>query len=90
MLRTAKGSLRLEKHSGKTFIGRMERGFDFLGDHLSPKGLTVVKETLKRFVSHATRLYEQGPGEPYDSPRLGLYIKRWLGDYGTELIKVSW
>jgi hypothetical protein len=25
------GSLRLEKHPDKTFIGRIERGFDFLG-----------------------------------------------------------
>ncbi len=26
-------SLRLEKHPDKTFIGRIERGFDFLGYH---------------------------------------------------------
>jgi hypothetical protein len=25
------GSLRLEKHADKTFTGRIERGFDFLG-----------------------------------------------------------
>jgi len=24
------------------------------------------------------RLYEQEPGEPYDSSRFGLYVKRWL------------
>jgi len=28
--------LKLEKHPGKTFIGRIERGFDFLGYHFSP------------------------------------------------------
>ena len=33
---------------------------------------------MKRFVSYATRLYEQEPGEPCDSPLLGLYIERWL------------
>ena len=27
------GSLRLEKHPDKTFIGKIERGFDFLGYH---------------------------------------------------------
>jgi hypothetical protein len=30
------GSLNLEKHPDKTFIGRIERGFDFLGYHFSP------------------------------------------------------
>jgi len=54
--------LRLEKHPEKTFIGRIERGFDFLGYHFSPKGLTAGKETLKRFVSRATRLYEPDQG----------------------------
>jgi hypothetical protein len=31
---------RLEKHPEKAFIGRTERGFDFLGYHFSPKGLS--------------------------------------------------
>jgi hypothetical protein len=52
----------LEKHPDKIFIGRIERGFDFLGYHFSQKSLTAAKETLKRFVSHATELYEQEPG----------------------------
>jgi hypothetical protein len=70
LLRTAKGSLRLEKHPDKTFIGWIERGFfDFLGYHFSQRGLTLVRETLRRFVSRATRLYEQEPGEPYNSSR---------------------
>ncbi len=33
------GSLRLEKHPEKTFIGKIENGFDFLGYHFSRKGL---------------------------------------------------
>jgi len=28
--------LKLEKHPDRTFIGRVERGFDFLGYHFSP------------------------------------------------------
>jgi hypothetical protein len=40
----------------RTFIGRIERGFDFPGYHFSPEGLTAARETLKRFVSRATRL----------------------------------
>ncbi len=39
-------SLRLEKHRDKTFIGRIEKGFDFLGYHFSPQGLGVAKKTV--------------------------------------------
>ena len=41
------GELRLEKHPNKTFIGRIEHGFDFLGYHFSPAGLTVAKKTIE-------------------------------------------
>ena len=34
--------LLLEKAPEKTFIGRVERGFDFLGFRLSPEGITVA------------------------------------------------
>jgi hypothetical protein len=33
----------LEKYPKNTFIGRIEWGFDFLGYHLNPKGLTVCQ-----------------------------------------------
>ena len=33
-------SLRLEKHPDKTYIGRIEKGFDFLGYHFGPEGLS--------------------------------------------------
>ena len=32
------GSLRLDKHPEKTFIGGIERGFDFPGYHFQPEG----------------------------------------------------
>ncbi len=64
--------------SDKTFIGRIERGFDFLGYHFSPAGLTVAKETAARFVARAIRLYEQEPGKACASSRLGLYVRRWV------------
>ncbi len=72
------GVLRLEKHPDKTFVGRIERGFDFLGYHFSPAGLTVAKETAARFVARAIQLYEQEPGKPLGSSRLGLYVRRWV------------
>jgi hypothetical protein len=53
------GALSLEKHPDKTFIGKIERGFDFLGYHFSPAGLKVAKKTIANFIEKASRLYEQ-------------------------------
>jgi RNA-directed DNA polymerase len=71
------GAPGLAKHPEKTFIGRIEKGFDFLGYHFGPEGLTVAKATIGVFVERAIRLYEQGPGEPAGSHRLGRYVRRW-------------
>ncbi|MHC4216027.1 MAG: reverse transcriptase/maturase family protein, partial [Planctomycetota bacterium] len=68
--------LRVERHPENSLIGRTERGFDFLGYHFHPQGLTVAKKTLMRFVERASRLNEQEPGEPLSSARLGSYVKR--------------
>ena len=73
------GCLRLEKHPDKTFIGRIEQGFDFLGYHFGPEGFTVAAKTIEQFVAPAIRLYEQEPGEAFASARLGLYVRRWVG-----------
>lgn len=70
--------LNLEKHPDKTLIGKVERGFDFLGYYLKPYSLNISKKTVERFMERIVRLYEQEPGEPCDSSRLGLYVKRWL------------
>jgi hypothetical protein len=69
--------LSLEKHPGKTFVGRVERGFDFLGYRLSPNGLTVARQTWKRFVERATRLYEQECAGRIPPGALGAYVRRW-------------
>ena len=70
--------LRLEKHPDKTFIGRIEKGFDFLGYHFSPEGLSVAEKTVEKLLARAVRLYEQEQGESLGSPLLGLYVKRWV------------
>jgi RNA-directed DNA polymerase len=70
--------LKLEKHPEKTSIGKIERGFDFLGYHFSPKGLSLAKKTAENFLARALRLYEQKPGEPFDPSRLGEYVQRWF------------
>ena len=80
------GSLRLEKHPDKTFIGRIEKGFDFLGFHFSRDGLRVAETSMRKFVERAARLYEQDRKEPSGSPRLGLYVRRWLGWAATPLL----
>jgi len=69
--------LKLKKHLDKTFIGLIEKGFDFLGYHFSPEGLSVAENTMK-FLARAVRLYEQEQEEPFSSPLLGLYVRRWL------------
>jgi RNA-directed DNA polymerase len=71
------GSLRLEKHPDKTFIGRIERGFDFLGYHFTADSLTLAGGTLANFLDRATRLYEQERQRPKSPSPLGAYVKRW-------------
>ena len=80
-------SLKLEKHPEKTFIGRIERGFDFLGYHFSRAELTVAGTTLENFAARALRLYEQEWGKPNALPRFGEYVRRrsgWVRAGSTE------
>ncbi len=72
-------ALQLGLHPGKTFIGRIARGFDFLGYHFSPTGLTVTPPTVERFVARAAQLYEQGRAAPSGAAALGHYVRRWRG-----------
>ena len=70
-------ALRLAKHSDKTFIGRVAKGFDFLGYHFSPDGLTIAKKTLANFVGRVRQLYEHKLREVRAFSRLGAYVRRW-------------
>jgi len=72
------GALGLEKHPDKTFIGRIERGFDFLGYHFSPAGLSVAKKTIANFIEKASRLYEQKRSEVSAATELEMYVRRWV------------
>jgi RNA-directed DNA polymerase len=71
-------ALRLEKHPDKTFIGKIARGFDFLGYHFSPQGLAIAEATLASFVDRTARLLEQERGRRSDPSPLGGYVRRWL------------
>ncbi len=58
---------------------RAERGFDFLGYRLSPRGLAVARQTWQRFAERAARLYEQERAGRSPPGALGAYVRRWLG-----------
>ncbi len=66
--------LNVEQHPDKTFIGRVERGFDFLGYYLKPGLLGVSVVAINNCVARISRLYEQGA----DYVRIGEYMRRWL------------
>ncbi len=63
--------MKVEQNPYKTFIGRVERGFDFLGYFLKPGIITVAVNTIKRFVLRVSQLYEQGA----DYVRIGEYVR---------------
>lgn len=65
--------LKVEKHPDKTCIGRISRGFDFLGYHFSPKELTIAASAIKNRQERIARLYEQGA----DASRIGQYLQNW-------------
>ncbi len=49
------GSLWLLKHPDKTFVGRIARGFDFLGYRFGPNKRSLAPRTIERFVSSSER-----------------------------------
>ena len=65
--------LRVIKHPDKTFIGRVARGFDFLGYWFSPAGLGIARKTVERMVENMRRLYEQGAPDEH----IEAYFQRW-------------
>jgi hypothetical protein len=67
------GELMLELHPDKTFIGRIARGFDFLGYWFMTEGLGIASKTVERFAERVCLLYEQGAGEN----RIEEYVRRW-------------
>ena len=50
--------LHVEQHLDKTFIGRISRGFDFLGYAFTPAGLDAAPPTVERRVRRVPQLYE--------------------------------
>ena len=75
------GSLKVEKHPDKTYIGKIENRFDFLGYHFSREILKVAAKTWEKHALHIIQLYEQLRQKKATSNEmassLGLYVKRW-------------
>ena len=71
-------TLRVAMHPDKTFIGKVSKGFDFLGFHLTPTGVTVSDTSLSRHEQKVARLYEQGAS----TKRIRAYRLRWLAWVG--------
>ncbi|MGO9915067.1 MAG: hypothetical protein ACLQIB_10180 [Isosphaeraceae bacterium] len=65
--------LHVVQHPDKTFIGRISRGFDFLGYAFTPAGLEVAPQAVERCVQRVSQLYEQG----VDMIHIGAYVRRW-------------
>jgi Reverse transcriptase (RNA-dependent DNA polymerase) len=72
------GALGLEKHPDKTFIGHIERGFDFLGYAFSRGALRVAQQTLNNHASRLHRLYERPKTTPTWAVCLDAYVTRWM------------
>jgi RNA-directed DNA polymerase len=51
--------LKLKQHPDKTTIGRIKKGFNFLGYQFGDKQLSVSKRTMKNHIRRLTQLYEQ-------------------------------
>jgi len=71
--------LGLKQHPDKTSIGKIEKGFDFLGLQFESGTVLPCKKALKRLRDKLNRLYEQEPDTSKRNIRLGQYIRRWFG-----------
>jgi RNA-directed DNA polymerase len=67
-----------DKHPDKTFIGKIAKGFDFLGYHFSPHGLRIANITWSKFEARLYRLYEQKKASADCDAVLGEYVRRWV------------
>ncbi|EEE1622112.1 hypothetical protein CEL22_005072, partial [Salmonella enterica subsp. enterica serovar Oranienburg] len=70
-----------EQHPDKTFIGRVEKGFDWMGFWFTEKGCDgVAPRALQNFTDRLRRLYERVRQWPEDLRlrRMAGYVRNWL------------
>ena len=80
--------IQLKLSKPKTWIGRVEKGFDYLGYRISSEGLTIAEGSVGRLQDRLHRLLEQGAGEQ----RLEKYVKNWMRWFktGVSLKRTAW
>lgn len=76
--------LMVVKHPDKTFIGRISKGFDFLGYWFSTSGISIAAKSNKRMLQRSLRLYEQGA----DVFGIDIYLLRAIGWFVLGLSRV--
>lgn len=68
-----------ERIEFRTFIGRIERGFTFLGYWITEKGVTgVAPSTWEAFQERVARLYEQDAPPEEIRRRIEQCVRRWM------------
>jgi len=73
----------LQQHPDKTFIGRLEKGFDWLGYHFDAGGFIRVAAKIQvKFQMNLHRLYEQARRKKLSNNetvrRVVEYVRHWL------------
>ena len=70
--------LKVAQAPDKTFIGKISKGFDFLGYQFGKDKLRVSKRTLENHIRRLSRLYEQKKHLPNWQILLDDYRQRWV------------
>jgi len=70
--------LKIEQVPDKTFIGKISKGFDFLGYQFGKDKLRVSKRTLENHIRRLSRLYEQKKS----THRIGRYFLMIIDNIG--------
>ncbi|EEA7260294.1 hypothetical protein TM79_004846 [Salmonella enterica subsp. enterica] len=81
-----------EQHPDKTFIGRVEKGFDWMGFWFTEKGCDgVAPRALQNFKDRLRRLYERVRQWPEDlrHSRMAGYVRAWYRWTATGLLSGS-
>jgi RNA-directed DNA polymerase len=68
------GQLKFDLHPDKTYIGKIDKGFDFLGYHFDLIDLSLAKATLDKAIARLQQLFEQGAS----NTRLAEYWRRFI------------
>jgi RNA-directed DNA polymerase len=65
-------ALKVDKHPDKTDMGKIEKGFDFLGYYIGQETLLPSTKTIQKSQANLARLYEQNAS----NERIGQYQRR--------------